>query len=192
MSIKISIAPEVPIEPETEEPKAPIQQVKPKTKSTISMRMNLRRALDGNIMCFDHKDIDIIISPTKMKIMAFTKGDFSDHVYATQNRLFEFLAKKGLIDHGSIKGGQVYGSFEASILKPVDDIQVDQIIILNIGKWIEEERPRMEFEKHYEEHFEEFLTDPEDEDSTELGEVPQEETKGSIPKNVRRYTGGIW
>ena len=190
MTIKISIQ-----QPEDETPleQPESQSQAPSTpKSTLKMKMNLRRSLDGSTMIFDHKDIDIIVSTTKMKVLSFTKGDYSDHVYAAQNRLFEFLAKKGIIDPATIKGGQVYGSIEATILKPVDNIPVDQIVILNIGKWIEEERPQMEFEKHYEEHFEEYLTDPDDEDSTELGEVPQEEEQGTIPKGPRRYVGGMW
>ena len=50
-----------------------------------------------------------------------------------------------------------------------------------------------EFNKHYETHFEDYLTGPDDDDSTELGEIPQEEGQGSIPKyGIRRYVGGMW
>jgi hypothetical protein len=48
-------------------------------------------------------------------------------------------------------------------------------------------------DKEYEKSFTDMLTEPDDEDSTELGEVPQEEEKGTIPKYAsRRYIGGWW
>src|SRR3990167_4318234 len=96
-SIKIIVGSEEPGEVIDTTPDAPIQQ-QDKAKSSLKMKMNIRRALDGSIMVFGHKDIDIIVSPTKMKVFAFTKGEFSDHVYGTQNRFFEFLTKKGLIE----------------------------------------------------------------------------------------------
>lgn len=165
--------------------------VQPAPKSNIKMDMKIRRTLDGSVMIFDHKNIDIVINSKKMKVTSFCKGDFSDHAYAAQNRMFEFLVKKGVIDPTSIRGGHVYGSFEGEILKPMDDILVDQIVILNIGKWIEEEKPQMEFDKQYEENFNDYLTEPDDEDSTEMGEVPHEEEKGTVPKtDIRRYVGG--
>lgn len=186
----------VKIEQPAQEPQTPEQPQQDKAvqsvnKNSIKMDMKVRRSLDGNIMIFDHKDIDIVISPKKLKVIAFTKGDFSDFAYAAQNRLFEFLVKKGVIDPVSIKGGHVYGSFEGSIFKPKDEnLPLDQIVILNVGKWIEEEKPHMEFDKKYEEQFTDFLTEPDDQDSTDLGEVPQEEEKGTIPKNqARRYVG---
>lgn len=161
-------------------------------KNSIKMNLKVRRSLDGNIMIFDHKNIDIVVSPKKLKVISFAKGDFSDYAYAAQNRMFEFLVKKGIIDPQTIKGGHVYGSLEGTIFEPKDDIILDQLVVLNVGKWIEEEKPQMEFDKHYEEHYTEFLTEPEEDDSTELGEVPQEEEKGSIDKSMlyRRYTGG--
>ena len=36
---------------------------------------------------------------------------------------------------------------------------------------------------------EDYFLEPEDEDTTEFGEVPQAEKKGSIPKGVERMHG---
>ena len=192
--IKIKVAEpqtqSLPVPPAQENPNV-LQPAKP--KSALKMDLKIRRSLDGSVMIFDHKNIDIIISPQKMKVVSFAKGDFSDFAYAAQNRMFEFLVKKGVIDPTSIRGGHVYGSFEGTIQKPSTDIPVDQIVILNVGKWMEEERPQMEFDKHYEEYFTDYLTEPEEDDATELGEVPQAEEKGTIPKKqIRRYVGGWW
>ena len=186
MNLKVTI--DQPIEQDNNLDSKVVQSAAP--KSNIKMDMKIRRTLDGSIMIFDHINIDIVINSNKMKVTCFCKGDFSDHAYAAQNRIFEFLVKKGIIDPTSIRGANVYGSFEGEILKPMEDIPVDQIVILNIGKWIEEEKPQMEFDKKYEQNFEDYLTEPEDEDSTELGEVPHEEEKGTIPKtDIRRYVG---
>ena len=182
---------------EQEEPTEPLPTQQPQkvetpvNKNAIKMNMKIRRALDGTIMIFDHKDVDIFVDSKKMKVTLFAKGDFSDYAYASQNRLFEFLVRKGVIDPQSIRGSHVYGSMEAKILKPIDEILVDQIVILNIGKWLEEEKPQMEFDKHYQEFFVDYMTEPGEEDSTELGEVPQMAKKGTIEKSAsRRYVGG--
>lgn len=188
LKVKIEMPKQEPVAPQMQpQPDKAIQSV---DKNSIKMDMKIRRALDGNAMIYDHQHIDIVVSPKKLKVIAFAKGDFSDHVYASQNRMFEFLVKKGVIDPQTIKGGHVYGSIEGTILKPMEDnIPLDQIVILNIGKWIEEERPQMEFDKHYDDYFTDYMTDPDDEEATELGEVPQEEEKGSISDmTIRRYT----
>lgn len=185
----------ITIEPEEQEKTADLSNNKvatPLQKSNIKMNMKIRRTLDGSAMIFDHVNIDIIVNTKKMKVLAFAKGDFSDHSYATQNRMFEFLVKKGIIDPATIKGGHVYGSFEGKIFEPTDDIPLDQVVILNIGKWMEEERPQMNFDKQYEENFNDYLTEPDEEDTTELGEVPQKAEKGTIPKtDTRRYVGRL-
>ena len=46
-------------------------------------------------MIFDHGDIDIVLSPTNNKVLALSKDQYGDHIYATQSRLFEHLVKNG-------------------------------------------------------------------------------------------------
>ena len=184
MTIKITVDEPVPQEQ--------TQTLQKPQEPSFTMNFKLRKALDGSLMVFDHDHIDIIIVPQKMKIITFTKnGQYSDSEYAAQNRFFEFMKDKGMISPESIRGGNVYGSIEGKILKPTMEIPVDQIILLNVGKWLEEEAPRIHFDQQYKEMQEEYYTEPSEEDSTELGEVPQEEEKGSIPKyQSRRYLGG--
>lgn len=164
-------------------------------KSSIKVYLKARKTLDGDIMIADHNRLDICISPKKMKVIVFAKsGDFSDMVYAAQNRFFEFLLKKGLIEPGSVKGTNVYGGFEANMLQPDDDLPIDQIVILNVKKWMDEEKPAMDFEIEYEKKWEEYLTEPDDDETTELGEVPQEEEKGNMNRwgLDRRFMGTWW
>lgn len=165
----------------------------------LSVKFNISKTLDGNYYIKDHNYIDIVLMPQKMKIVTFPYSEkhkiaFSDLVYATQDKFFDYLTRRGIIAPETIKGGNVFGSMEANILAPKDSgIPIDQLVLLNISMWLEEQRPAMEFDNKYDEEFNDEMTEPADEDSTELGEVPQEPQKGSIPKyQSRRYLGGWW
>tara|TARA_R110000824_G_scaffold61167_1_gene162936 strand:- start:1 stop:549 length:549 start_codon:yes stop_codon:yes gene_type:complete len=154
---------------EQEEPKPVISQVD----------LNMRKTLDGDLMIFDHADIDIVVMPKKSKIVAFAKDIMSEVVYGAQDRLFKFLVKKGIVKPESVVGGSVYGSIEANILSS-EELNPINLTIVNLSKWIESERPYFEFIEEYEDMHADRLTDPDDEESTELGEVPHEETKGTL------------
>lgn len=168
------------------------QNTKMEAPKTISL--NMRRGLDDRLMIFDHDHIDIVYSAKDNKVMSFAKQDFSDIVYETQHRLFSFLVRKGLCSPEAVQGGNVYASMEAQILKPKDEaILLEHLVVLNLEKWIKSEKPALEMDKEYTERFNDMLTDPTDEDSTELGQVPQQAQKGSIPNyRSRRYIGGNW
>ncbi len=55
-----------------------------------------------------------------------------------------------------------------------------QVALLGINKFIVEEKPYFEHIEEFERAVDDYLTQPVDGDSTALGEVPQEPTKGSI------------
>ena len=149
----------------------------------LSIDLNVRRTLDNNLIIFDHEDIDIVIMPEKNKIVTFPKSAFDDEVYATADRMFKFLVKKGLIVPSSIQGGNVYASLEGK-LPNTTKYNVVQHVLLGIAKFIEEERPEMEFTKALQAAEEAHLSDPDETETTELGEIPHEETKGSIRKGI--------
>ena len=54
-----------------------VEEKKPATQS-IPLEMNARRSLDGNIMIFDHIDMDIVYMPEKKKLATFAKGMMND------------------------------------------------------------------------------------------------------------------
>jgi len=151
----------------------------PEGPIVAKVKLNIRKTLDGDIMIFDHSDIDIIIMKEKQKIVAFPKDMMSEVVYGAQDRLFKHLRKKGLVRVDSIVGGSIYGSLEADLLASEDFNNV-RLAIINISNWIDEERPYFEFVEDFEEMQGDRLTDPDEEDSTDLGEVPHEETKGTL------------
>ncbi len=141
--------------------------------------LNAKEALNGDIMIFDHSDIDIVIMKEKKKVVAFAKDIMSEVVYGAESRLFNFLRKKGVVAFDSIQGGNVYGSLEAKLLesKKIDPFKV---LLLNISKWMASEKPYIDSTNAHDDMMKNSLLDPDMENSTEFGEVPHEEEKGSI------------
>ena len=143
--------------------------------------LNARKSLDGNVMIFDHKDIDIVIMSENKKVLTLAKQQFSDQVYEAQDRLFSYLAKKGILELGSIQGGNVYGSMEGRLATPMEEqVSSIQAAMYNIWKFLKEEKEYFDSYEYQEDEEIDYLTDPDDAHSTDLGEVPQEEKKGAL------------
>jgi hypothetical protein len=149
-------------------------------KDRVEAKLKLRSAINGDLMIMDHKDIDIVISQNDKKITAFAKDILSDMVYGAESRLLEYLRRNGLIQIDSIQGGNIYGSLEAKLQ---DAPKVVEATLMKIAEWMEEEGPMMSGRTAYDEMEDEHLLQPDNEFSTELGEVPQAEEKGSIVKS---------
>lgn len=150
-------------------------------RTRLTLELQARKSLDGNIMIFDHQEMDIVIMPKKSKVVTFAKKDFSDTVYESQSRLFDFLKRKGIVTFESIRGGNVYGSLEAEIAQPEsEDVNTIDYTIYGVYNFIKEEKPYYDYMDEYEEMLDNYYTSPTDQDSTELGEVPQASEKGSL------------
>lgn len=167
---------------ETQEPE------KKDIKKPKQISLLIRKGIDGRLMISDHDHIEIVFLPNKKKVICFPKQEYSNIVYDTQIRLFKFLSKKGLVKPESVQGSNVYGSLEATSLDNKDNIPLEHLFTLNIEKWLDEERPALDMDKIYSNE----MTNPDDVDTTELGEIEHEEVKGSIPRNPKRYAGGWW
>jgi hypothetical protein len=154
-------------------------------------KLDLKKALSGQIMIFDHRDMDIVLDEKGGKITAYAKGDFSDLVYGSQNRFFKFLFKKGILIPESIKGTNVFGAF--SCMYPTDSEfdNLTEVVLYNISNFIQEERDYMKTFEIVDGAEDERLVDPSDEDSTELGEVPQETSKGTLQPGYPGYYYGL-
>ena len=151
---------------------------------SVNVELNIRKSLSGDLMIFDHADIDIILSSKNNKITAFPKETMNDLVYGAQNRLFSFLRKKGIIVAESIQAGSYFGALEGSMEGAYSDkINAAKLALLNISNFIEEERPYFE---NLVSGVDDEYVDPDNADSTELGEVPQKAQQGSLrPGYVR-------
>jgi len=174
--IKIKVNPDAKsaeelAEEEKEEPRHP------------QISLEARKTLDGKIMIMDHRDIDIIIDPEGKKIITFPKEAMTDEVYDSQNKYFLYLAQKGIIERSSIHSGDVFASLQAKYPDAMDEgISPTQVVLLSTYKFLAEERPRFESEEWLDEEWENYNVYPTDEDSTKLGEVPEEPRKGSVGK----------
>jgi hypothetical protein len=152
------------------------------------IKLKARRTLNGNIMIFDHEDIDIVLSSESKKCIVFPKEQMSDKVYDAQDRMFKYLIKRGIVDHSSVRGGNVYGSLEAGIMESkipgVDNIQA---ALYSISEYINKEAPFFKNASDFDDDRLDHLLEPDAEDSTELGDVPQEPQKGSLHPGIRPY-----
>jgi len=158
---------------------------KPEKKNMVfnpKMEMILRKTLDGNYAIYDHFDLDIVVEPEKKQILTFPKNEMSEDVYAAQDRLFDYLRKKGTIITDSVQSGFVYGSMQGSYPESKIGADATEVVLYTIGKFIEEEKPYYTHNAALEDVLMDVETNPSKEDSTELGEVPQEKSKGAVDK----------
>jgi hypothetical protein len=146
-------------------------------KDRIEAKLKLRSSINGDLMIMDHKDIDIVIKQNDKKVVAFAKETLSDLVYGAESRLFEYLRQNGLIEIDSIQGGNIYGSLEAKLQ---EGEKVMEIAIMKIAEWMEGEEPMITGRTGYDDMQDDHLLEPDGEYSTELGEVPAAERKGSM------------
>ena len=109
-------------------------------ENRLTFELNARKTLEGDIVIRDHPDIDVVVMPEKMKIIAFPKDSLTEETYQTQDKLFDFLTGRGVINRDSVQGGNVFGSMEAKI--PVtEEKNSSKFVLLGVAKWLETERP---------------------------------------------------
>jgi len=145
----------------------------------IKVKLNVRKTLDNNIVIYDHPLIDIVIIPSKNKIFTIPKDNVTSDTYSSQNRYFKFLDRKGVLIKGTIRSGAIINSLE-SFYPPNDKIDVMQVILLLTKRWLENEDEFINISRNYEENVEDMYVNPEEEDTTELGEIPQKPRKGNV------------
>ena len=152
------------------------------------VKLKARRMLDGNILVLDHEDLDIVFMEKKKKCITFPKNEMSDKVYSAQDRIFSFMAKRGIVDRSTIRGGNVYGSMEAEILEvKLPGLDQMQVFLHVIHEFLTGEKPFFKSSDEFRDDRLDALLRPSDEDSTELGDVPQSDRKGSQHKQIGPY-----
>ena len=165
-----------------------------KDKNTKKISLSVRRTLDGNLIIQDHHSMNIVIVPDKGKILSFPKGEYNEDCYADQDDLFKHLMLNGVIKPDSINGSNIYGSLEAMYVtdKKSDEEPID-VVLLNINSFLKDAKENHQVRKKYIDDLEKQLIDPEDENTTDMGEIPHRQFKGSIPmygfptRGVYRY-----
>lgn len=148
-------------------------------KDRIEFKLMTRSAINGDIMILDHKDIDIVLQQKDSKIITFAKETISDYTYGAEARLMEFMRKKGVLEYDSIQGGNIYGSLEGKLMTS-EDLEVNKVALKVISEWMSTEDSYLTGTTAYDDMSDDHLLSPDGEYSTELGEVPAEDQKGSI------------
>ena len=175
---------------ETKIPAPPptVASFKVTVENPIAAKVNLkaRKTMDGNILIVDHPEIDIVLSQSQNKVLALSKSQYWDHIYATQNRLFEHLRKNGVIDPASVHSGNIFGSLEGTILTPKEPAKIDpiQMSLYTVVSFLLEEKPHYLAVQQYKIDFEKELLEPSEKDSTELGEIPHKPHKGTVNQHT--------
>ncbi len=141
--------------------------------------LQVKKTMGNQLVIFDHPDVDIVVYPESKKILALAKHVSNEEIYDTQDRLFLLLRQEGIIEPDSVKAGNVYGSMEAQMFVN-EDYDMVQVALYGIDKFMKEEKPYFEHIEAFEQAVDDYLTEPTPDESTPLGEVPQEPTKGSI------------
>tara|TARA_Y100000310_G_C20461046_1_gene705381 strand:+ start:256 stop:807 length:552 start_codon:yes stop_codon:yes gene_type:complete len=141
--------------------------------------LNARKTLDGDIVVRDHPDVDMVVMVQKKKIVVFPKETPTDEVYQTQDKCFDFLSKKGVVSPESVQGGNLHGSMEAKILEN-EDLNVINIALMTLAKFVEEERPYFDYMDKLEKHSEERLTTPSEAESSEFDPSRHAGIKGTL------------
>jgi len=176
MPIKINITDEATPEVAPEPKGVKIEIIE---KDEINFKLMTRSAINGDIMILDHKDIDIVLKQGEGKILTFAKETISDYTYGAEARLLEFMRSKGVLEYDSIQGGNIYGSLEGKIMKS-ENVEANKVALKVISEWMETEESYLKGTTAYDNMSDDHLLSPDGEYSTELGEVPAEEKKGSI------------
>jgi len=153
--------------------------------------LDMKRSLSGQIMVFDHIDMDIVLDEKQGKITAYTKKDFGELVYKSQNRLFNFLFKKGVVLPESVKGSNVFGALEGAYPSNEKVDNLTEIVLYNIANFMKEEQSYIKSFEYIEDTEEDRVINPDKEDTTELGEIPQEEKKGTLNPGFPGYYYGL-
>ena len=150
-------------------------------KDQIDFKLMTRDAINGDIMILDHKDIDIVLQQKDGKIITFAKDTISDYTYGAEARLMEYMRKRGILEYDSIQGGNIYGSLEGKLMESAESkVEVNKVALLVISEWMTTEDSYLKGSTAYDDMSDDHLLSPDGEYSTELGEVPAEEQKGSI------------
>ena len=155
-----------------------------------TIRLNVNKNMNGDLLVQEHPMIDIYILPEKNKIVTFPKQGFGDQAYAAQRDALMELAELGVLDRTSVQGGMVYGSLEAKILVS-EEVSPVQVLLYELEKIVKKSKNDFSISQEYEEDVEDRFLDPSDEESTEHGEIPPEEErrKKELDKPYYSYSG---
>lgn len=157
-------------------------------KPVEKILLKAKKTLDGNIIISDHPDMNILVMPSKSKVVCLPKDELDDELYDSQKRLFDFLVLKGVIDFSTVQSGNLFMTTEGTIPEVTEgDGDKIQYCLYAISNFIEEELPFYKNMEEFEKEVEQNLTEPEVDEYTEFDAGRHSDTKGSLPPRFIRY-----
>ena len=123
--------------------------------------------------------------------MTFVKKFAKTEAYPHQDAFFDYLKSRGVILADTVKGGNIFGSIEATY--PANKkMDVVKVVLLNIFMFLRTELPKLKKALDYDFEVDHMIVDPTPEDSTEYGEVPQQKKKGTMDPFYTQYYGLLY
>tara|TARA_R100001082_G_C4321188_1_gene141197 strand:- start:254 stop:781 length:528 start_codon:yes stop_codon:yes gene_type:complete len=145
------------------------------------------KTIDGNIIVSDHPDMNILVLPSKSKVVSLPKQELDDELYASQKRFFDHLVKTGVVDYSTVRDGNIFMSREGKIPDVVGEGDKIQYCLYSISNFIDEELPFYKNMKEYEKEMEQNLLDPEVDEYTEFDARRHSDVKGTLPPKMVKY-----
>lgn len=157
---------------------------------TLKIKLNMRRTLSNNILIRDHPEFNIIISEKNKKITTFPKKNIDEFTFDHQQKFFNFLIDRGVIEPESVQGSLIYSGLEGKYEDNYETNSINQILLSISDFMIKYDLEDSKYKK-YEEDYIDYVYNPSDEDTTELGEISQEKKKGSIHNHPYYFGNGL-
>ena len=156
-------------------------------KPVEKILLKAKKTLDGNIIISDHPDMNILVMPSKSKVVCLPKDELDDELYDSQKRLFDFLIKKGVVDFNTVQGGNLFMTKEGTIPEAAGKGDKIQHCLYAISKFIDEEMPFYHHQEEFEKEMEKNLLDPEPDEYTEFDPNRHSDVKGTMPPRMVKY-----
>jgi len=150
------------------------------------IHLNLKKTIGGKYIIKDHPEYEILIDPKSMIVHLFSKGNYGDTNENYQLSLLKYLSSEGAIKRTTIQTGATYGSYQAEMVESDEENSLHYCIFA-ISEFMKEDLEEINKAERYKDEKEKFILEPDEEESTELGEVPHETEKGSISHDLRNY-----
>ena len=156
-------------------------------QATISLKVS--KTASGDIMIQDHPIFNIFITNGGETVVTIPKPNMGDRAYPAQKELLDVLVLAGIVKHDSIQGGMIYGALEGH-LKPSEETSLTQALMYEIEKFIKSRLMDYERVEDHEDDIEARFLEPDEENSTEHGEIkPEEEIRKNVAQPFSNYAG---
>lgn len=163
-----------------------MQPIQITLKNPIQATITLiaKEALNGDIMIYDHPEMNVIFSPGKKVVTLLPKTSYSDRVFNTQKRFIDYLIAKGIAEPKSIRSGSAFYTLECQLFDSKDkNVSPTDVFLYLTAKFLKEEEPLYNAINYYDTEVDEMFLNPDEDNSTELGEFGHE-----IDNQVDQYT----